>query len=167
MAFPKKYCCNHRWEDAARGRNIQQVIVHDLISSQLLRLEVVFSHVGMYWDVGICFAAGSYLVKILLLFRIVSHFEATIWAVRIKGLMFQNQDHQNPTVKAHLVQRFRGPCFDPCMSLFVHVSCLFAILALGPHPVPAPTKSSSRSVVSNYISRSDVSVHWLVWHHYN
>lgn len=78
MAFPQKYCCNHRWEDAARGRNIQQVIVHDLISSQLLRLEVVFSHVGMYWDVGICFAACSYLVKILLLFRIVSHLEATI-----------------------------------------------------------------------------------------
>ena len=130
MAFPQKYCCNHRWEDAARGRKIQQVIVHDLLSSQLLRLEVVFSHVGMYWDVGICFAACSYLVKILLLFRIVSHLEATIWAVRIKGLMFQNQDHQNPIVKAHLVQRFRGPCFDPCMSLFVHVSCLFAIFSL-------------------------------------
>ena len=142
MAFPQKNCCNHRWEDAARGRNIQQVIVHDLISSQLLRLEVVFSDDGMYWDVGICFAAGSYLVKTLLLFRIVSRFEASIRAVRIKGLMFHDVPKSRSSKSySQGTSRTEVPwaVFRP-----VHVfvcSCLFAFLALGPHPVPAPTTS--------------------------
>ena len=129
MSFPQKYCCNHRWEDAARGRNIQQVIVHDLISSQLLCLEVVSNHVGMYWNVGICFAASSYLVKISLLFHIVSHLRLIFEQVGSR-VCCSKITTIKILVKAHLVKRFRGPRFDLCTSLFVYVCLHFSLWGL-------------------------------------
>ena len=156
MPFPQKYCCNHRWEDAARGRKTQQVIG----SCLNFQPAAMFRGCVQCWDVGICFDAGSYLVKISLLFHIVSHFATNFWAGWVKGLMFQNQDHQNPS------QGTSGMEVPWAVLRPVHVFVCLKFVCISRSGAPCSCTNSSRSVVSNYKSRSGVSVHWLVWHHY-
>ena len=155
-------------KDAARGRNIQQVIVpwpnFQPAATFGGCVQSCWDVLGC-WDLLCCrFILGQDLAIVSYCFSLwgyyLSRFGSRVWCSKIKIIKILQSRHISYRGSVGRVSTRACP-------LFVHVSCLFVFLALGPHPVPAPTKSSSRSVVSNYISRSDVSVHWLVWHHYN